>query len=253
MDVLYQVALADHIRSFQVMYRDAHDEQCLFSELRGDDDEGQATTTTTSGSGSGKGGKCNDGKEAGEEDKKRPPTKLPTYALATKIMEGRIRASALCRLCYGDNSLEMLRSISDLAASYAVQGMWDQVSERLAVASGRLIAAVSRDSREQQLRVLARARAAGAKVACTYRVLRSHAVSHRGQVSREVLGELGIALGELTNTTEEEFMLNANGETEPVSHPTQLIAMLHGFFTRFTHPHVRMSTSLYPPSIVVCL
>ena len=33
-DVLYQVALADHIRSFQTMYRDTHDELKLFSDLR---------------------------------------------------------------------------------------------------------------------------------------------------------------------------------------------------------------------------
>ena len=46
-----------------------------------------------------------------------------------KIIEGRIRIGALCRLCFGDDSLESLKSSIDLASAYATQGMWEQVSE----------------------------------------------------------------------------------------------------------------------------
>lgn len=230
LDVLYQVALADHIRTFQTMYRDSHDEQRLFAELRGDD----ASKEKEGSNGT-----------AASRDKestfgKKETTHLPTHTLTTKIVEGRIRAGALCRLCYGENSIELLKATTDLAASYAMQGMWDQVSERLAAASGKLITIVSKNNREKSMVELAMARSAAAKVACTYGTLRSHAMAHRGQVTRDVLEELAVALGQLANTTEEEFLLTANNRggdpDQALTHPTQLVALLHGFFSRFALP-----------------
>lgn len=58
--------------------------------------------------------------------------KLPTKVLMEKLSEGRSRVVALCRLCYGDDSVESLRASVDLASSYALQGMWGQVNEHIA-------------------------------------------------------------------------------------------------------------------------
>jgi len=224
-DVLYQVALADHIRTMQTMYRDSHDEHRLVSELRTE--------------------------HAG--------VALPTKKLMTKITEGRVRAMALCRLCFGNDSVEMLRATIDLASSYALQGMWQQVSEHMAMASQKLVAIANPHVKMQQLRRTVAARHAAAKVECTYRVLRAHAMSHYGQVTRDVLQELIIELAKLPpNTTTSSSSSSSssspgrgdedgeyyNGEEEPeedgelrveeaLSHPMQLAALLHGFISRY--------------------
>jgi len=104
-DILYQVALADHIRTMQTMYRDPHDEHRLIGDLRTD----------------------------------HPHTTLPSKQLILKIIEGRVRCQALCRLTYGQGSVEMLRATVDLASAYALQGQWPQVAEHMAIASQKLV------------------------------------------------------------------------------------------------------------------
>jgi len=252
MDVLYQVALADQIRTFQALYRDNHDEHRLYQDLR---ERGVGPSTPAAPSAAGA---ATDGQTQAAKAKLTPA--LPTKALMSKIIEGRIRAGALCRLCYGDTSLEVLRATVDLAAAYAMQGMWEQVSEQLAIASSKLITVVTKERRAEQLRTTIRARSAAAKVECTFKVLRAHAVRNRGQVCKDVLQELVIALSALTNSAEENFLLRGGGASrssknkekgkngvEPgdrddgrdasLAHPTQLVALLHGFFTRFAHPN----------------
>lgn len=212
-DILYQVALADHIRTMQTMYRDAHDEHRLVSDLRAD----------------------------------HPNTALPTKQLMIKITEGRVRSQALCRLCYGEESVEMLRATVDLAAAYALQGMWPQVSEHMAIASQKLVAATAPSRREHQILQAIKAREAAAKVECTFRILRDHARANAGLVTRHLLREL---VSELTHVAKivsenkdevksseykgnEHSSFPSHADDSPLSHPTQLAAMLHGFFIKF--------------------
>jgi len=195
MDVLYQVALADQIRTFQALYRDNHDEHRLYRDLR---ERGAGAPRPAHAA------HAHAHAHAHATKAKQTPA-LPTKALMSKIIEGRIRAGALCRLCFGENSIEGLRATVDLAAAYAMQGMWEQVSEQLAIASSKLITVVTKERRAEQLRATIRARSAAAKVECTFKVLRAHAVKHRGQICKDVLQELVVALGALTSSAEENF------------------------------------------------
>ena len=213
-DILYQVALADHIRTMQTMYRDAHDEHRLVADLRSD----------------------------------HPHTTLPTKQLLTKITEGRARIQALCRLCHGDESVEMLRATVDLASAYALQGMWQQVSEHMAAASQRLVSVTAPQRREAQVLQAIAAREAAAKVEATFRCLRSHARANSGQVTRQFLRELLVELAAVAKIVAENGDGAAAGlaggaggvggpgasaDAGPLGQPTQLAALLHAFFLRF--------------------
>ena len=90
-EILLQVAIADHIRIFQTMYRDNHDECLLFSDMRLDGTEGETAS--------------------GQNSTLKPVPRLDTKVLQKKLVEGRIRANALCRLCYGEDSLEVLKGL----------------------------------------------------------------------------------------------------------------------------------------------
>jgi hypothetical protein len=216
-DVLLQVAIADHIRIFQTMYRDNNDELMLFSELRGGDDDEDDPT-------GGFGTMSN--------TIKKVPT-LEIKALQTKIIEGRVRANALCRLCHGEESLEMLKGVIDLASAYALQGMWPQVSEHMAIAAQKLVSVVDKNKKAAQVEVILRARDAAARVECVYKVLREHAVANRGQVKKEVLETLVVALGELPrHYSSMGGGKNSDDADDPLKYPTQLVALLHGFMVR---------------------
>ena len=91
-DMCLKIAISDHIRTLQTIYRDPSDEMCLGKDMRLLYNE------------------LNDG------------TKLITKKLTTKIVDGRCKISALTRICHGDESIQMLRSSLDLANSYALQG-----------------------------------------------------------------------------------------------------------------------------------
>ena len=154
--ILYQVALADHIRMMQIMYRDSEDEQCLAPELR----EGDTSV------------------------------KLSTKHLMEKLIEGRSRIIALCRTCYGADSFECLRASVDLASSYALQGMWPQVMTHVTVASNLLqLKEEIGDTRAQQTKQ-SRGKQAASRVRCCYSVLRAHALKNGGEVTNKFLQEL---------------------------------------------------------------
>lgn len=91
--MLNQVLSAEYIRTMQTLYRDSEDDMRLVSEVRLDN----------------------------------PHAKLTSKLLVERIIEGRSRIVALCDLCYGNNSVELLRAHVDLANSYALRGLWPQV------------------------------------------------------------------------------------------------------------------------------
>ena len=214
-EILLQVAIADHIRIFQTMYRDNHDECLLFSNAIGRAEETYLDRIALSTS---------------------PRLK---QVLQKKLVEGRIRANALCRLCYGEDSLEVLKGVIDLASAYALQGMWPQVSEHMAIAAQKLITVIGKVKRAGQVEIILRARCAAAKVACVYRVLREHAIQQRGHVKKEVCEELVIALSELPKVYEGPKSDPDEGLNEdPLQYPTQLVALLHGYLVRHAKAQV---------------
>jgi hypothetical protein len=94
-DMCLKTAISDHIRTLQTIFRDPSDDMTLGKEMRVLYDE------------------LNDG------------TKLTTKAITTKIIDGRCKILALSRICYGDESIQMLRSCLDLANAYALQGNFE--------------------------------------------------------------------------------------------------------------------------------
>ena len=205
--VLYQISLSEHLRTMQIMYRDSEDEQRLVLELR----EGDSNTA------------------------------LPTKDLMEKLLEGRCRVVALCRMCRGEDSVESLRALVDVASAYALQGQWAQVHEYMSLATQKLVQLSA--SNEQQEVAMKRHRGshAAACVDCCFRVLRQHAISNRGQITTSFLREVLVELSKLQNNRS-----NQGGEDDggvggdggiggggPNQANTRLTSELHTFFDRF--------------------
>lgn len=205
--ICFQVTLADHIRTMQIMYKDTTDELQLAKHLRQD-----AVT-------------------------------LPTKHLQEKIAEGQARIIALCRLCYGDHSLEMLRATVDLASSYAQQGMWTQVSEHLSSCAEKMSKMLQSGKHSKRMVV---SRCAAARVQCVYRILRQHAVNNCGQVNaktflRELISEL--------NTLPE---VDHSDDDSTLSYSTKLAALMHDFFSKFSiNQHKYPQAKVIPKLIIV--
>ena len=200
--VLYQISLSEHLRTMQIMYRDSEDEQRLVLELR----EGDSNTA------------------------------LPTKDLMEKLLEGRCRVVALCRMCRGEDSVESLRALVDVASAYALQGQWAQVHEYMSLATQKLVQLSA--SNEQQEVAMKRHRGshAAACVDCCFRVLRQHAISNRGQITTSFLREVLVELSKLQNNRgnqggEEDG--DGGGDGGPNQANTRLTTELHTFFDRF--------------------
>ena len=165
--ILYQVALADHIRMTQIMYRDSEDDLCLAPEIRVGDIS----------------------------------IKLPTKHLIQKITEGRSRILALSRCCYEENSYETLRALVDLTSSYALQGMWPQVSENVAQVSHLLSLkdTISDSDDEKQRLKKQHGKRSAHRVNCCYKLLRTHAILYRGYISASFMKELEVGLCPLSH------------------------------------------------------
>jgi hypothetical protein len=154
--ILKELTIGEHIRMVQFLYRDNEDELQVCSDLR----QGNSA-------------------------------RLPAKDLLVKLTEGRARVAALSRMCYGEDSVEWLRAIVDLAGIYAVQGMWEQVSSHMAMASQRLLK-VSKRMQSTDLR--ARAHDAALFTVTVFKSLRQHAINHRGYITGDFLKEVSDAL-----------------------------------------------------------
>eukprot|EP01041_Mallomonas_annulata_P007315 gene7315-14913_t len=195
-NILFDLTLADHIRLMQSLYRDNEDDQKLESELRIGNDT----------------------------------IKLPTKVLMERITEGRARVLALSRLCFTDDSIEVLRAVVDLANSYASQGMWPQVSDHMSIASQRLLTVHTRRispefelSRNQSLH-------AAARVGCVFRVLREHAMGSFGEVKYTVVKEVAKALEKLDQGAQDRRVEGQLMSAESLGETIQLTTLLHDYF-----------------------
>ena len=173
------------------MYRDTHDEQKLALPLRSDG----------------------------------PSVTLPTKHLLSKILEGRSRATSLLKMTCGETSVALLKGFIELASSYALQGLWPQVEEKIASANEvlRKMSRVSTPEGNAETHRLAIA--AAERVACVYSTLRTHTIRNNGQVLKSYVKEVMVALVQLPSHTEDE--------RDPLGHPSKFASSLHTYFTSF--------------------
>lgn len=153
--ILNQLAVAESIRNLQVLYRDMNDDLQLLAELR--PKEKQALTN---------------------------------QFLASKVTKGRCKALALCRIVYGDRSLEYLKALTDLASTYAIQSLWSQVAVHASAASA-MLATIAEDLRSP-LRSSAyrKTKYNTERIRGVFFALREHAVRNFGFITSNFIAEL---------------------------------------------------------------
>jgi hypothetical protein len=154
-EMLLELSIGEHLRMCQYLYRDNEDECQVSPEVRQLSKDGMIRITSKQ--------------------------------LTESLIEGRSRVVALCRLCYGDESMEYLRAIVDLASVYAMQGLWDQVSHHMTIASQKLIT-VTHALQSSTLRSISHD--AALYTMTLFTALRSHAIAHRGYVVGSFLTEV---------------------------------------------------------------
>lgn len=114
--------------------------------------------------------------------------RVSNKVLVENIYEGRTRIVALCRMCYGDESVEYVRALVDLANIYAVQGLWDQVSDQMCLASQKLLILSRRKPN------ISRPFISAEFVQSVFTTLRQHTMQLRGYVSSAFITELSSIL-----------------------------------------------------------
>eukprot|EP01039_Chlorochromonas_danica_P005079 gene5079-5581_t len=158
--ILYQLAVADHVRSMQTIYRDTFDDHSIALELRGSD--------------------------ITKEDK------LPTKDLLQRLVEGRSRALALIKLCYGPHSIALIRGYLDLANAYALQGIWVQAEERVLIAMEELVEVekIMTENTSSHLELRRNGLEAAKRIFSVFHCLRQHVIQSGGEVTISLLKDL---------------------------------------------------------------
>lgn len=216
-ETLYQLALAEHIRTLQTLYRDNYDDQCLGRELRGIDYQS-----------------CKH-----ESDSSPAHEKYTTKYLLEKMVEGRSRTLALLRLCFGENSHSMVKGKIDLANTYALKGQWEQAEDRIIQALNQL---VTLEEYEENIQYRQRKRisiVAAQRIVKVFQVLRDHVIINHGQVTRSLLEELHAAFSNVMNSDHPDHL--------HITHPAKLLASLTEFFnkTKSKVPLKQLSSSYF--------
>ena len=208
-EILNDVAVYDHIRALQSLYKDNYDEMDIskqYIHLLGNRDIKVDVDTNSY------------------------LIKLTSKDLLKHISDGRARAIALCRLCYGDDSIEMIRAIVDLASIYAQEGLWSQVNHHLGIATqkgGRLVESklqvnskyILNDSNLKEVYLIAK----------IFKCLRDHATKHFGHITKDIITEIMSVVGQLPSKENESVKGNDTGIIED---HTKFITSLHLFFNR---------------------
>lgn len=206
--ICYQVSVADHIRSMQTMYKDMEDEQYLGKELRQDISD-----------------------------------KLPAKCLHEQIIQGQARIIALCRISYGEFSLETLRATLDIAHSYAQNGMWTQVKDQIENALFKLNSHLLSSAKKKEFeRNSNLSQQSATRVFTVFKILRNHAIRHNGYISIDIVNEFVSELKKLSNDRiemTEEFKLNEKSKKKIIDklitsncfHSTQFAIQLHEYFS----------------------
>lgn len=107
MHLLHEMSIGEHIRALQFLYRDGEDDLKLAMDIR---NSGRQSPT---------------GGGAAESEASAAAGRITSKKLMESITEGRCRAVALSRICYGSESIESLKALVDLSNIYAVQGKYN--------------------------------------------------------------------------------------------------------------------------------
>lgn len=174
--ILHEVSIAEYIRLLQFLYRDTCDELELGMELRSTKD------------------------------------KITTKQWLQGITEARARIIPLCRLCYGEESLESLRALVDLGSIYAVQGLWPQVSEHMSVASQKLAMLLNNENHEAKFAHKRRRLLSAAYITNIFRVLQDHAIKNRGYITESCVKDIEQALMDATAAAQSSPEVNTRLE-----------------------------------------
>ena len=156
--IMYQVTLAEHIRSSQSLYMDPEDELFLCKTIR----------------------------VSSPGFEKQP---LSSKTLMQMITEGRARLLALIRLNFGDKSHLMIRSVLELANTYALQGLWEQAAEyvqraRVMLADENFLRNTDKDSTKSRRKLESRL------VCIVHSYVRDFSVMSGGQITFDILEEM---------------------------------------------------------------
>jgi len=192
-NLLQEIVIADHIRTLQTIYRDNQDELNLGGEYR------------------------------------EQQTKLTTKHLMDKIIEGRSRTIALCRLSYGDDSIETIKAEIDLSSAYALQGMWIQVHDHLSKVFTKLknFDTKKKDIYEYKLK---KGKRAAALVEATFNSLRMHVINNNGQVTLNLIDEISNSIQPILDNYDN----NGNDDDDDSQNEkAQLLSHLSNYLNNF--------------------
>lgn len=209
-EMLNDIAVFDHIRALQSLYKDNYDEMEIskqYIHLLG-----------------------NRGIQLdNDDDNNSDSIKFTSKNLLKYVSDGRARVIALCRLCYGDDSIEMIRSIVDLASTYAQEGLWSQVNHHLGIATqkgGRLVESGLQDDSKYSLNDTNLKEVY--LIANTFKCLRDHATRHFGHITKDIINELMSVFGQLSKQNDSI----KHRDTDLIEDHTKFITSLHLFFSR---------------------
>lgn len=192
LDLVYELAVADHVRAMQAIYRDSYDEQYLYQEIRSEN---------------------------------RSLGQFRTKELMERIIVGRSRLIALARLCYGNHHLTTFRSRLDLSVSYAYHGLWAQSHEKCSTLFEDIKRWMNDPSTANDQSMSPFDFETGfdcaMRVLKVYRCIRRHAHANAGKIFPTVITSIVSELdAEMSKT-----------DSEKVPHPSRLAASLHNFFS----------------------
>ena len=220
--VMYRLQFCDHLRILQSLYGDSEDQQRLISEWRENRDDAKVT--------------------------------MSMKVLQDKLLEGRCRVMALCRMCYGEESLESVRALVDLAGANALLELWVPMQEQLTIATSKLTHLSSPTEVLQRAYRRRKSYHAASLVDCCYRILREHALTQRGQVTPMYVRQLDEGLKNVRTKGLEDIALlkemnpdqDYDDEYDFIVTPNQIkeiITEVYTFIERYMHDKKKPSST----------
>jgi tetratricopeptide (TPR) repeat protein len=222
-EMLLCLSIADYIRTLQSLYRDNFDELQLAKSLR------YYKTLLPS--------VWPDSVGTSEIDS------VPTKALLERITSLRCRSVSSCKICFGSSDRATFRAILDLGNSYALQGLWNQASEKVKELLIKLDQYMVTSNEETSFLSINLAIHSAERIVKVFDCLRKHVGSNFGCVTPSFIKEVMI---DLSFAMEAEDWIH-----DQIPHPSRLVTSLHTFFksTKSKLPLKRLSKSYFEETV----